>query len=281
MAGSEQSAAGPAPEGDLTTTRERAVPAPRAPSPAPPVHVPAAPAPAAPALAGRAPAAPVGVACHVWWAVPADLSGRHHLLSPVERGRLETLMRPVDRERQAGGAALLRLAVAELTGVAAADVVVARSCPDCDRPHGRPTLPDLPLHASISHSADRVVVAVTAAGPIGVDVELVAPLRTEGLAASVLGDGEHSAGEADFYRYWTRKESVVKATGDGLRAALAKVRVSGPHEPPRLLGYPGPTPLTASMADLDPGPGYLGALTVLHPGPLTVTEHWYGAAPGA
>jgi 4'-phosphopantetheinyl transferase len=128
------------------------------------------------------------------------------------------------------------------------------------------------LHASISHSGDRIVVALTGAGPIGVDVERISPIEVDALASDVLAPFEKASSARDFFVYWVRKESVVKATGDGIVAGLDRVRVSRPSEPPLLLDYPGRSLSSATMTDLCPGEGYVAAVTVLAPEPIMVTE---------
>lgn len=211
--------------------------------------------------------------CEVWWAVPDPaLFGADGLVDDVERGRWQGLLRAADRTRFATGAILLRRLVAAHTGVPPAEVVVDRRCPGCGRPHGRPRLPQADLHVSVSHSGDRVAVALARVGPVGVDVELIGDADVHGLGPQVLAPEETIRDARDFYTYWTRKESAVKATGDGLSAPLSQVRVSPPGDPAALLGYPG-GPLAAWMTDLRPGAGYVGAVTVLAAGPVEVTEH--------
>jgi 4'-phosphopantetheinyl transferase superfamily protein len=75
-----------------------------------------------------------------------------------------------------------------------------------------------------------------------------------------------------FFTYWTRKEALVKATGDGATVPLWEVVVAPPGTPPRLLGYPRPGGLAAQLRDLSPDPGYVGALAVLSPRPVVVRE---------
>ncbi len=169
-------------------------------------------------------------------------------------------------------AALLRLAVAAETGTAPGRVDVERRCPGCGEPHWRPTLPGTGLHASVSHSGDLVAVALTRVAPVGVDVEQVVEVDTGGLARTVLHPDEPVAGPDDFFVYWTRKEAVVKATGDGIAAGLRKVRVSPPHQPPALLAYPGRPELAAHLVDLSPGGGYRAAVAVLADHPVAVGE---------
>jgi 4'-phosphopantetheinyl transferase len=207
----------------------------------------------------------------VWWAVPGSVGP--DLLTPVESARREALRQPADRDRFTTGAVLLRLAVAARTGLAPAAVPVRRDCPRCGRPHGRPTIDGYDVHVSISHSGERVAVAL-ADVPLGVDVELVRPIGIDDLVTQTLGPGERAEDIPAFFRYWVRKESAVKATGDGLQVPLGKVRVSRPDEPARLLGYPDRPGLVATMRDLDAGTGYAAALTVLAPELGTVSARW-------
>jgi 4'-phosphopantetheinyl transferase len=213
--------------------------------------------------------------CTVWWAsIDMNDDGLGSLLNPVEAGRVASLRQPKDRARSTIGAAVLRLAAGAHRGVPASGVVVDRTCRRCERPHGRPTLPGTGLHASVSHAGEWVAVALSDAGPVGVDVEAVSDVDIDALASSVLGPAEAGAVNAarDFFVYWTRKESVMKATGDGLTAPMAQVLVTPPDSPPALLGYPGRPGLRARMHDLAAPTGYLAAVTVLTEYPVTVIE---------
>ena len=216
--------------------------------------------------------------CTVWWATP-DLvlpesaqEALAALLDPDEKARVEQLRRPEDRVRRLLGAAVLRLAAGAATGTPPAAVRIERHCPTCPQPHGRPTLPGTGLHASISHSGDRVAVALTAAGPVGVDVEVVHHVDVALLAPSVLHPAESAADLPAFFRYWTRKEATVKATGDGITVGLHRLHVSAPGEPPALREYPGRPELTAVLHDLAVDGPYAAALAVLRPAPVRVVE---------
>jgi 4'-phosphopantetheinyl transferase len=209
----------------------------------------------------------------VWWADMAWARPDHlALLDPAEQGRHEALRRPADRDRFTVAAALLRLVGARATGLAPRAVPVDRSCAQCGKPHGKPRIQGYDLHVSISHSGGRVAVAAGPA-PLGVDVEEVREMDIANLAGLTLGPGESAAGPGDFFVYWTRKESAVKATGDGLSVALPEVRVTRPDQPAGLLSYPARPGLVATMRDLHAGAGYAAALTVLAPEPVAVREH--------
>ena len=227
-------------------------------------------------------------ACQVWWTCPGELAPGHlDLLDPAERQRHAGYLRAQDRDRFAAGVAMTRLVLASLTGLAPGRVPLDRSCAVCGKPHGPPRLagdrPYRRLGLSVSHSGDRVVLAVAAAGPVGVDVELPRPAADiAALAPYVLADGEQAqlrqlwpAGQAaGFATFWTRKEAVVKATGDGLRARLAGLTVSGPAAGPRLLRWderPG-LPARATLRTLSPGGGYAACVTLLDQPAATVRE---------
>jgi 4'-phosphopantetheinyl transferase len=213
--------------------------------------------------------------CEVWWASATWMRPWHaDVLSDDERARRGGLWDAGHRAQYTVAAALLRLVAAPLTARPAARVVVDRSCPTCDRPHGRPRLPGAGLDVSISHSGATVAVAVSAAGAVGVDVQQVQADSVDELSPLVLADSEarHVAAARDFFTYWTRKEALVKATGDGVTVPLPEVVITPPGTPPRLLGYPRQGALAAQLRDLSPGLGYVGALAVLSPGPVVVHE---------
>jgi 4'-phosphopantetheinyl transferase len=185
------------------------------------------------------------------------------MLDQFERSRADAYARSEDRSRFVTGAALLKLAVAEATGRARDDVVVDRTCDECGEPHGRPRISGSGLQVSVAHSGSVATVAITRAGPVGIDVERHAAGWTPELSRRVLAPSERIDSEAEFLTYWCRKESVVKATGEGLRVPLPEVIVTPPDRPPALLSYRG-NAVPATMCDLEVGyPGYTAALTVL------------------
>lgn len=222
--------------------------------------------------------------CHVWWAEPAQARDAHlRLLDAGERGRRDRLVRAADRARFTVGCALLRLVIAELTGIAPDAVELDRSCPDCDRPHGKPKPRQAAdLECSVSHSGDRVAVAVTYGARIGVDVEQVDPDVDDRLADRVLTAVEIAAlahmqparRAWGFSTYWTRKEAVLKAAGFGLRVAPDQVTVSAPADQPRLLeaGDPALAGSALTLYALHAGEGYAAALAAVDGELVSVPE---------
>jgi phosphopantetheinyl transferase len=76
------------------------------------------------------------------------------------------------------------------------------------------------LDASVAHSGDLVVCALSDIGSVGVDIELIRPSRKfSDMAAWAFGPGERAAGAgagpAAFYRVWTLREALAKASGIG------------------------------------------------------------------
>jgi 4'-phosphopantetheinyl transferase len=231
--------------------------------------------------------------CEVWWArrtpLPRNLMD---LLDDVERRRAASFTRIADRERFVVGCVVTRRVLGTHLSIAPADVVLDRTCPECERPHGRVRLMTAgqPVHISVSHSGERVVVALKIGAPVGVDVETFDPHRDPAeLLPHVLTEAEAApllrlspvARAAAFTTYWTRKEAVVKATGDGLRASLSDLAVSAPAQPARLLSWSArpELPRATQLHDLDPGRGYVAALAVLAAKPTAVheldAESWY------
>ncbi|MBW8486689.1 4'-phosphopantetheinyl transferase family protein [Actinomadura parmotrematis] len=218
----------------------------------------------------------------VWWASLADAPlAPGALLDPVERARRERYLHAEDRERFTLGVVMTRTALAPLLGVAPERVPLDRSCADCGKPHGAPRVEGGP-RVSVSHSGDRVAVAVSVHGPVGVDVEAASGRLTADIGSHLLAAGEAAADEAALLAYWTRKEALTKATGEGLREPFTRLRVSGPDEPPALLAWDGRPGLADrfAMRALDPGPGHVACLAMLdHPAGVEVAERAYAPLP--
>lgn len=84
------------------------------------------------------------------------------------------------------------------------------------------------LFFNFTHSADRAICAVTHIGPVGVDLEQVQAwddlreleklvFTTEEI--TLLEQLAQEERDDEFFRLWTHKEALVKATGDGLSLA--------------------------------------------------------------
>ena len=104
--------------------------------------------------------------------------------------------------------------------------------------HGKPRLARPSAHdyeINLSHSAERALIAVARGRDIGIDIEAHRPdLDVQSLAKYVLSPAERCAfaavptadRRAAFFRAWTRKESFVKAIGEGLTCPLESFDIS-------------------------------------------------------
>jgi len=205
--------------------------------------------------------------CEVHLANLGCLEHRHHALLDAREARRSARFRlDADRDRFTLATVLLRALVAQRANVDFVSATIDRTCEVCGEPHGRPRLAQPGLEASISHAGDVVAVALTDAGPVGVDIEVVSSGEYESLITSVCTPAEQEflRGPRDFYAYWTRKEAVLKATGEGLRRPMTDLVVTPPQAAPSLLELgPAISPPTCRMADVFAGDGYVGAVAVL------------------
>jgi 4'-phosphopantetheinyl transferase len=221
--------------------------------------------------------------CEVWWAGPQDAAPEHvRLLNAAESGRRERYLRDLDRDRFTLGVAMTRLALGAHLGIPPQEVPIDRTCDDCGKPHGKPRLADgSGPHVSVSHSGGRIGLALSPHGPVGLDVEAADRRLTADLEKHVLSPGERRDFEAAGDRmtalltYWTRKEAVLKATGDGLRVPMPHLTFTGPGDPaPRLLGWTSRPDQVArvTLRPLNPGDGHVACLALLDQPEATVRE---------
>ena len=119
--------------------------------------------------------------------------------------------------------------------------------------------------------------------PVGVDVErLDSGADLEALADQALSpvEARRARGASgrldsvDFFRCWSRKESVLKATGDGLRVPMHHLHLSAPDEPPVVHSWEGrpQMPARIRIVDLNPGAGYVASLAAVDAPRLDVVE---------
>ncbi|WAL66354.1 4'-phosphopantetheinyl transferase superfamily protein [Amycolatopsis cynarae] len=217
------------------------------------------------------------IECTVWWAAPLPGEPRFlALLDPLEQERHRAYRQDIDQRRFLTGRVLAKTVLGQRLGLAPADVRFDATCDDCGKPHGKPRLPGTEF--SISHSGDRIGLAVAGA-PVGLDVESATRRADDSLISYALNETEQQTlaglGAAErtaaFFRYWTRKEALMKATGKGLRIPLRSITLDGGRL--AASGDAALDPATTRLSDLDPGEGYRAAVAVLTAEDLHVTEH--------
>ncbi|KAA9149268.1 4'-phosphopantetheinyl transferase superfamily protein [Amycolatopsis acidicola] len=221
------------------------------------------------------------IVCEVWWAEPLPSEPRFlAFLDEPERGRYQAYRREIDRRRFLTGRVLAKTVLGEKLGRAPESVRFDATCVDCGKPHGKPRLPGTEF--SISHSGERIGLAVAGAS-VGLDVETDTRNADDPLIEYALNETEREAlaglSPADkvgaFFRYWTQKEALMKATGLGLKIPLHSITlVDGQLA---ACSDAALDPATTRLADLSPGEGYRAAVAVLTSEELEVREERWSA----
>ncbi len=97
--------------------------------------------------------------------------------------------------------------------------------------HGKPSmempLGVAPLHFNLAHSGGIAVLAITRSCPIGIDIEQhrkVDPKLAYRFFTNAewmkISEAESQTQTELFFRFWTLKEALLKATGDGIQRGL-------------------------------------------------------------
>ena len=213
---------------------------------------------------------------HVWaatLAVPADkLASLAATLTPDETERAHKFKFERHRNRFIAGRGALRGILGPYLRANPADLRFIFSA------NGKPALAETfagaGIHFNLAHTEDLALVAVTRVGRIGVDVEGVRPVKdVDDLVARFFSERENEAFQkvsddqkpAAFFNLWTRKEALLKATGEGITRSLSLVEVSFlPGDPARLLAIDGDAAPAAqwSLRELSPAAGFTGALAI-------------------
>lgn len=145
---------------------------------------------------------------------------------------------------KAGDHRRLLALVGRLAGVDPATITLHQVCPNCGQSGHGPlrvafdTGPDATptVHVSLARAGGRLALAVTAAGPVGIDLESIAGLGRAPVADVVFSDAEAralahlepGAATAAVAVVWTVKEAVLKAAGVGLRVDPRDLTVALP-----------------------------------------------------
>jgi 4'-phosphopantetheinyl transferase len=168
---------------------------------------------------------------HVWTArldVTEDVLRRlDRVLSPDEQNRATRFRSGLHRRRFVAGRGVLRWLLAAYCGVNPGELRFAEEAA------GKPFL--LPVNSvhppcfNLSHSDRLALIAITAATPVGADIEMVRDVtEAPQIAERWFSDREREAflgaplGEQAqvFTEIWARKEAYVKALGHGLQDDL-------------------------------------------------------------
>lgn len=157
------------------------------------------------------------------WRLPL-LRPEADYLSVDERARMGRFRFEQDRTRWSAARSMLRRCLAGYTGHAPESLLFDYTA------YGKPFLLAHPtLCFNLSHAGDYGLLAVTQGRQVGVDLELIRPDFADPAVASHFFSTVEQAALADcppadypiaFFTCWVRKESYIKARGEGLSHPL-------------------------------------------------------------
>lgn len=131
-----------------------------------------------------------------------------------------------DRKRSVLAFVLLHCALREEYGITEVPEFVYNE-------FGKPSLPNLPIHFSLSHCKDAVACAVSDHN-IGIDVESIVPYNPD-VARRVCTVAElemlaqSKDKDVDFIKLWTMKEAISKYEGMGLSMSFQEISINKKH----------------------------------------------------
>ncbi len=155
-----------------------------------------------------------------------------YLLSAEESTRAAKYHFEKDRRVYEAGHVLIRKILAHYTSMEASKLELTPIV------NTKPELLNSPfkIHFNISHSGNKILVAVGFLTDVGIDVEKVIPdFDIDGFAEANYHPHEvdnlrllNEEAETDyFYQIWTRKEAWLKLTGEGVNDKLKEIDFSG------------------------------------------------------
>lgn len=202
---------------------------------------------------------------------PIPIDRARHSLTDAERQSMDRFKSPTKQREFAITRAMLRMILASVIRTDPLALALAFE----HTAHGKPLLPNHPVHFNVTHSHQIALIAVSPDLPLGVDIEYVQGRRELiKLAQRFFAPAEYEAIlamdptciEQAFHATWTRKEAFVKAVGQGIALGLDRFEVSVDPTTPAML-HKVPPEITTPWNLLDlaaPAVGYRACLCVAH-----------------
>lgn len=197
------------------------------------------------------------------------------MLSQAERKRSANFLNQKNHQRFVEIHARLREILASIVDVNPARLRILRA------QYGKPYLADYPeISFNLSHTGNKMAVAAAQYCELGIDIELCKPRPNfAALVEKCFGEEEQHYWRQlpeiqqpqAFYRFWTRKEAFVKATGRGIALGL-KACVINPEKPGEFLSIPEEfgQPADWRIVDISMSAKICGALAVKSDRPLVI-----------
>ena len=163
------------------------------------------------------------------------------VLDKVEKAQAARIQNPLLHKRYVEVHGRLRQLVAQKLKHSPSELIIKKA------EHGKPYLADYPqLAFNLSHSADKFILAIALNCQLGIDIESCKRrVNLDGLVNKCFASEEitywrqlpDTEKPQAFYRFWTRKEAFVKATGKGIVLGL-NACVINPKKPQEFLRVP-------------------------------------------
>ncbi|WP_456974869.1 4'-phosphopantetheinyl transferase family protein [Luteimonas sp. A277] len=187
------------------------------------------------------------------------LAGAAALLDAADLARVQRRRNPHERDELTLCYAIHRLVIGTHLGIEPVTVPLVRDALGC------PRVPGTGVSTSLSHAGGGFAVALSTAGPVGVDIEPadragVMPEIAERVAhpdeMAALGRESTPAVDRSLLALWVRKEALLKAAGTGMAREMHTF--CAPENEVLVLAPPGPA--LARLQALDLGGGWIGAV---------------------
>ena len=199
---------------------------------------------------------------HIWFANLDTIKIDYAVLSDAEKTRASKMHFTEHQHRTAAARFVLRSLLSKYLDVSAADIELQQT----DK--GKLFLANSELKFNLAHSHEYAIYAFALNCDVGVDIEQQRDnIEFDGIAKRVMSSQEYnywSALAAEeknelFFQIWTRKEALIKCTGDGLSGPLKDLStIDSEGEICRTVNYANQTQL--DLTDLSAPKNYYAAL---------------------
>lgn len=155
-------------------------------------------------------------------------------LNETERARAFRFLSPIDQQQFIIAHGILRILLGHYLQTAPESIGFSFN------PQLKPAL--MPAHVlqfNLTHSSNMAAFAFNTSGAIGIDIEKIQSEQKMDVAERYFSEQEVDALKAlpdheraaMFYRFWSKKEAIIKANGKGLGVPLASFSVSTTTDP--------------------------------------------------
>ena len=178
--------------------------------------------------AGQLPCQLADQVIHVWQVDLDRSADQFALLNHHEQARANKMPIARYRQRFINARGILRYLLANYLSAAAQTIILTSAA------HGKLSLSTTPyLKFNLAHSKNKAIYVFNTHNEIGVDLEIKKTIQDiNGIAARIFSPIECqylsntstlATTEEKFFILWTRKEAIIKATGEGLTAAVWQI----------------------------------------------------------